>query len=129
MKRNDLDALKRCVSLFRRSSPSNEMAVRCMLVEKGFHATGYHCSRLLQQRALGLPSIALTPSEIAKPEKAFIVDLDERDMDRPMMVTLARRMSRLGVSRFSPNPEVDCEAAQARRRELGITPPGAFRRA
>ena len=122
MKRQDLDALKRCVSLFRRSSASNEMAIRCMPVEKGFHATAYHCCRLLQQRALGLPSIALTPSEIAKPETALIVDLDDRDMDRPMMVTLARRMARLGVSRYSPNPEVECEAAAARRRELGMAP-------
>jgi hypothetical protein len=66
---------------------------------------------LLQQRALGLPSIALTPSEIAKPETALIVDLDDRDWDRPMIVTLARRMARLGVSRSA-----------ARRRELGMAP-------
>jgi hypothetical protein len=123
MKRHDLDALKRCVSLFRRSSARNERAIRGMLVEKGFHATGYHCCRLLQQRALGLPSIALTPSEIAKPEKAFIVDLDDRDTDRPLMVTLPHRMARLGVSRYSPNPEVECEAVEARRRELGMAPP------
>jgi hypothetical protein len=50
MKRNDLDALKRCVSLFRHSSARNEMAIRCMLVEKGFHATGTSMARITLPR-------------------------------------------------------------------------------
>jgi hypothetical protein len=50
MKRNDLDALKRCVSLFRRSSARNEMAIRCMLIEKGFHATGTSMARITLPR-------------------------------------------------------------------------------
>jgi hypothetical protein len=47
---DDLDALKRCVSLFRRSSARNEMAIRCMLVEKGFHATGTSIARITLPR-------------------------------------------------------------------------------
>jgi hypothetical protein len=65
---------------------------------------------------LGMPSIALTPSEIAKPETAWMVDPDDRDKHRPMIVILARRMARLGVSRFVPDPETVCEDAEERRR-------------
>jgi hypothetical protein len=68
LKKHDLDALKLCIKLYRKSSPSREMEVRRLLVQNGWHATAFHCSRMCQQASLKLPSSSLTPSEL-KPEK------------------------------------------------------------
>ena len=40
------------------------------------------------------------------------------DVDRPVTLYLAQRKAFLGVSKYSPDPEGECDAAEARRREL-----------
>ena len=44
MKRIDLDALRQCVLIYRRSSASREMEVRRLLVEHGWKATACRVS-------------------------------------------------------------------------------------
>lgn len=123
MKKLDLDALKLCVSIYRKSSSSREMEVRRLLVQNGWRATALHCCRLVQQASLKLPSIALTPSEL-KPERLgdlseiWLVDPTGRDPHRTEMAMLLKRMTYNGVSRYSPRPVQECEAAEERRREL-----------
>ena len=98
------------------------MEVRRLLVQNGWRATALHCCRMCQQTGLKLPSIALTPSEL-KPERignlneVWLVDPTGRDEHRTATVMLLRRMLHYGVSRYSPRPIQECEAAEARRRE------------
>ena len=104
------------------------MEVRRLLVEHGWRATALHCCRMCQQASLKLPSISLTPSEL-KPENVgglteiWLVDRHGRDAHRTEVAMLLKKMIHFGVSKYSPRPVQECEAAEERRRELRMAEP------
>jgi hypothetical protein len=126
MHRRDVVALNKSLAAFKKLSPRARAEISELQLRCGWRAAAIHASMRCQRIALGLPDSSLTPSEL-KAEKIgglgpeiWLVDPEGVDQFRWLSGSIARSLSRLGLSKFEPHPPRAIEAEEARREALGV---------
>jgi hypothetical protein len=130
--RLDHQCLLKCVSTYKKLSPTHCAELSAHILKHGWKSGAIHASRRLQQISLGLQSDEVTPSELKETvcgglKKLWFIDpRDPRGTDsrRPEMCMILRGLQFHRLSRYEPRPEQAILAAEARRMHMQDSPSG-----